>query len=241
MTRTAIAVISRIPSAHLSSPRNQEPLCQSVLSASFVVWSPKSIQSVKNLQFATRWNWCWQTNSNLLLVIKVQKLNNGAAGFLWRRAVCAACGKAEGWLRSSPLHTRPISFNQAERQAGLSSGSLSSLSTRSASVTCTCAPFWIITWVQSLCRTAEELRRAALQHGLVCLYVMNTPTDLPSTNHFLLMHANIKPTGVLKVFWDFNFRFLQYHRRGTRLPHGLGDIISRGYLKRWVWLAAPFW
>lgn len=142
----------------------------------------KAFQSVKNLQFATRWNWCWQINSNLLLVIKVQKLNNGAAGFLWRWAVCAAHGETEGWLHSSPPHTRPISFNQAERRAALSSGSLSSLSARSASITCTCAPLRIITWVQPLCRTAEELSRAALQHRLVPLYMVNTPINcLPQT------------------------------------------------------------
>ncbi|GAA6102294.1 uncharacterized [Tachysurus ichikawai] len=91
-------------------------------------------------------------------------------GFCGRRAVCGTCGEAEGWLRSSPPHTRPISFNQAERRAALSSGSLSSLSARSASVACTCAPLRIITWVQPLSRTAEELGRAALQHRL-CTYL----------------------------------------------------------------------
>lgn len=121
-------------------------------------------------------------------------------GFCGRWAVCAACGEAVGWLRSSPSNTRPISFNQAERRAALSSGSLSSLSAWSASVASTCALLRIITWVQPLCRTAEELSTAALQYRLVSLYVMNTPTVLPFTKLFLLIRANIKPNGDFVYF-----------------------------------------
>lgn len=131
--------------------------------------------------------------------------------------VCAACGEAEGWLRSSPPHTRPISFNQAERRAALSSGSLSSLSARSTSVTCTCAPLRIITWVQPPCRTAEELSRAALQHTLVALSVHREHTylHLPFSKRFLLIYANI-----LYLFFFFTFTSI------VDKNDGLEDILS---------------
>lgn len=180
----AISVISRVPSAHLSSPRNQEPLCQSVLSAPFVVRSPKSIQNVKKKKKTCNLP---QGEIGVGRLIRICYWSLKCRNWIMERQdfcgggrVCAACGEAEGWLRSSPPHTRPISFNQAERRAALSSGRLSSLSARSASVTCTCAPLRIITWIQPPCRTAEELSRAALQHTLVALYILNTPIDLPS-------------------------------------------------------------
>lgn len=126
---------------------------------------------------------------------------------VWRRAGCAACGEAEGWLRSSPPHTRPISFNQAERRAALSSGSLSSLSTRSASVTCTCAPLRIITWIEPVCRTAEVPSGAALQHRLLSLYIVNTPTD-PSSHH--------ADSCKYRTQWGFNFIFLNFFSQYLR-------------------------